>query len=230
MPAFRKLAAAYSVPDLVTIRPGDLVVDIGANIGEFSVYAANAGARVIAIDPDPFTFERLRANTAGREVTLINKGLWEKPCTLRFNISSHNADGSFVNPSDTYVEIEADTLDNVLVDHPGRIRFIKADVEGAEPELLRGGIETLKRTEFIAVDCGAERQGQFTDKQCEALLRDTGFEIVGRIPTKRMQCWHAMCGSSQLLLDPHELLVAGNLMTGIPGGLQSTTRGQSSLI
>jgi FkbM family methyltransferase len=174
----RRVAAAYGVPDLVSLRPGDLVVDIGANIGEFSLYATNAGASVIAIEPDPFTFQRLCANARERNMTLIQKGLWEKPCTLRFNIAPAGADGSFINPSDEGIDIDADTLDNVLADHPGRIRFIKADAEGAEPELLRGAARTLERTEYIGIDCTPERLGQYTDAECAAILRAAGFEII----------------------------------------------------
>ena len=108
----------------------------------------------------------------------VKRRLWEKPCVLRFYFASGDADGSFINPSEEGGDIAADTLDNAHATYPGRTRFIKADVEGAEPELLRGALKTLERTEYIGIDCGAERLGQFTDAECAAILRDAGFEVL----------------------------------------------------
>lgn len=175
----RRLAGQYGVPQKVSIRPGDVVVDAGANIGEFSLYAADAGAHVIAIEPDPFTLARLRANTAGRDIEIVPVGLWDTCTTLRFNIDPFDANGSFINASTTFSEIEAVTLDTVIAPRNiDRIRLIKADGEGAEPEILRGASETLKITEFVTLDCGKERNGQSTLDDCITLLTEAGFAIV----------------------------------------------------
>ncbi len=45
-------------------RDGDIVVDIGAGIGEFTLWCAEAGARVVAFEPDPLAFACLERNTA----------------------------------------------------------------------------------------------------------------------------------------------------------------------
>ena len=45
-------------------REGDIVIDVGAGIGEFTLWCADAGARVIAFEPDPLAFACLEKNTA----------------------------------------------------------------------------------------------------------------------------------------------------------------------
>jgi FkbM family methyltransferase len=52
------------LPDGMSIRPGDTVVDIGGNIGTFAVLAASMGARVISAEPDADNLRLLRANVA----------------------------------------------------------------------------------------------------------------------------------------------------------------------
>lgn len=156
-----RLARGYGVPEYVALRPGNFVIDVGANIGEFSLFASNAGANAIAIEPDPFTLDRLNSNTSGRNIEILAKCLWESCGLLRFNISPHDADGSLINPSDVWREIYVETLDHVLAGRDiKRIRLIKADVEGAEPEFLRGATKTLKVTEYVTMDCGSERRGE----------------------------------------------------------------------
>ena len=60
------------------------------------------------------------------------------------------------------------------------LAFLKCDAEGAEPEVLEGGRELLRRTVRIAIDTGPERRGERTSAACEALLRDAGFTVRTR--------------------------------------------------
>jgi hypothetical protein len=57
----------------------------------------------------------------------------------------------------------------------GEVAFVKADAEGAEPEVLTGATETLGRTRYIAIDCGPERKGERTFDACSAILAGLGF-------------------------------------------------------
>ena len=174
-----KVANAYGVAQHVTLRPDDLVLDIGANIGEFSLWAAERGANVIAFEPDPTTFACLRDNVAGKTVEIEPIGLWHETATLTFFVAPDEADGSFINESGQSITVDARPLDEImeLRGFPP-VRLIKMDAEGAEPEVLRGAAETLKRTEFVAVDAGKERNGSETLEACEKLLLDAGFAIV----------------------------------------------------
>jgi len=65
--------------------PGDLFVDIGANIGIYTIYAADIGASVIACEPDPRNYARLVENVEfnGYEVQTLNVAVADRPGTLR---------------------------------------------------------------------------------------------------------------------------------------------------
>ena len=90
--AARQLLAIFGgeyAPEGFVPRRGDVVVDIGANIGVYSLYAAHKGAQVVAYEPHPETFALLKANTTGRNVechqaAVVGKGtdpvaLWINP-------------------------------------------------------------------------------------------------------------------------------------------------------
>ena len=65
--------------------PGDLFVDIGANIGIYTMYAADIGASVIACEPDPRNYPRLVENVEfnGYEVQALNVAVADRPGTVR---------------------------------------------------------------------------------------------------------------------------------------------------
>jgi FkbM family methyltransferase len=137
------------------VRPGDTVVDCGANIGVFARHAFRARAKyVIAVEPAPAHAECLRRNlrteiSDGRLV-LVEKGLWDQPCVREFTVSRRTSlANSFVMPVDTQcptIELPLTTLDAIA--HEGsieRVDFIKMDIEGAEQRALQGGRQTMAR-------------------------------------------------------------------------------------
>src|SRR5207248_1330379 len=77
------------------VRPGDIVVDVGAHIGTFGDDALRRGAsRVIMVEPDPLNLECIRRNfrdeiAAGR-VVVIPEGAWSKTDSLNFEIGVAN--------------------------------------------------------------------------------------------------------------------------------------------
>lgn len=127
------------------VKPGDTVVDLGANIGYYTLLLAQLvgpTGRVVAIEPHPDHFAVLVKNmeTNGhRHVTCLQKAISEGPGRVRFNISSEHAAHNIRAASATGRSIEVDTvaLDDVL-GADARVDFIKMDVEGAEGLALRG--------------------------------------------------------------------------------------------
>ncbi len=135
-----------------SIRPGDTVVDAGANIGTFTVRASRIvgdTGMVIAIEPEMSNISLLEANLEAnglRNVIVVPKGLWSSPARMQLNISPWTVGHSLLQDNyygtkdaDATQGIDVDTLDNILgaleVD---RVDFIKMDVEGAEVEALKG--------------------------------------------------------------------------------------------
>jgi FkbM family methyltransferase len=154
----RREAAIYAAVRAL-LRPGDTVVDAGANIGAFSVLAARligADGRLIAIEMTPGTAARLRANlarndvaaevveaalaaTSGQTVTAAIDPTKGGQATLAL---AHTLD----RPQTFSVVTR--TLDELTADL-GRIDLLKLDIEGAELDALRGASQMLKRTRAI---------------------------------------------------------------------------------
>jgi FkbM family methyltransferase len=173
------LGEDYLLP-LVEFADGDVVIDCGANVGDFKLYFRQLGVDVeyVGIEPGPGEFEALRRNVAPSAVH--NVGLWNEDGELTFYISSKGADSSLIEPPsyDSVSKVPIRRLDT-LVDYP-RIKLLKIEAEGAEPEALEGAQGLLDRIEYITADLGAERgvaQESTLAPVTNFLLRN-GFELV----------------------------------------------------
>lgn len=138
-----------------SVRPGDIVLDCGANIGVYTREALLAGARlVVAIEPAPENLECLRRNfapeiAAGR-VLVYPKGVWDKEDFLTLHVDPVNsAANSFVIQREGSVGLQKmplTTIDRLVAELKlERVDFIKMDVEGAEPRAVAGARETIAR-------------------------------------------------------------------------------------
>ena len=112
--------------------------------------------------------------------------VWNAEEELTFSLAASKADSSIFG-ADTpefasgTIRRRATTLDRIAEDYGiDGLAFLKCDAEGAEPEVLEGGRELLRRTARIAIDTGPERRGGRTSAACEALLRDAGFTVRTR--------------------------------------------------
>lgn len=124
------------------LQPGDLFIDVGANVGVYSLWAAALGARVIAIEPDPIAAGRLRANLAlnpGIDVEVIEAAAsavdGTTSLTTGLDSKNHLGEGQ---------QVRALTLDQIARKSPS-IAGVKIDVEGAERLVLQGSVRLLQR-------------------------------------------------------------------------------------
>jgi FkbM family methyltransferase len=155
-------AMAFGLYELDTVRvlrrllrPGDTVIDGGANIGYFTLLAAKAagaGGRVHAFEPQPHNRGRLTEHVAdnGLEdvVTIHGVGLSDRTGRVQFHTSpaaNHGQSTMFAIPGreTRTVTIETVRLDDYLPDVAPRL--IKLDLEGAEPLAISGMTESLRR-------------------------------------------------------------------------------------
>jgi FkbM family methyltransferase len=138
------------------LRPDDLFIDIGANVGSYTILAAAvSGSSVVAFEPIPTTYVRLLENiqvNTGLRVIALNEGLGAESGHLLFSV---NLDAeNHVLPPDVIVEgesisVKVNTLDDAVRDlNP---IMIKIDVEGFETEVIRGGLETFISPSLLAV-------------------------------------------------------------------------------
>lgn len=143
------------------LRPGDLFIDVGANIGYYTLLAAKlvgAGGRVVAIEALPQTFARLEDNLARnavRNVRTVNAAAWDKPEKVKIFTRQEGLAGSttlMCEWADKWhlkrqLEIDAKPLSAILTDKEIRTaRLIKIDVEGAEWHVLSEMTSWLDRT------------------------------------------------------------------------------------
>ena len=137
------------------LNSGELFVDVGANIGSYSILAATKGARVIAIEPVPSTFKVLKQNILLNEldeqIEVMNIGLGSKEENLKFSIKQ-GATNHVLNKEEKTkqsVKVLVRSLDDVL---DGRIpKIIKIDVEGFETKVIEGARKTLANPNLLAV-------------------------------------------------------------------------------
>jgi len=172
----------------VEISPGDLIIDIGANIGEVSMALLNRGVkiRIIAVEADPLEFECLKLNL-GKNHTDINAFLFSGNISINISMPSiyENASGDTrLKPEFDEVPqvfVETHTLDSLTQDYKNeRVQLMKIEVEGSEPEVLRGARDTLMRTKYVAVDTSLERGAKqlSTFESVNRILTESGFTLI----------------------------------------------------
>ena len=142
------------------IRKGDVVLDLGANIGYYTlVFAKLVGedGKVFAFEPDPDNFAMLKKNVelnGYKNIFLIQKAVSNKNGKARLYLCEENkADHRICNLNDgrKSIEIESVRLDDFFKKYDGKIAFIKMDIQGAEGEALQGMQNLLKKNENVKI-------------------------------------------------------------------------------
>lgn len=174
-----RLAEEYGVGRHVSLGPQSIVLDIGANAGEFAHVCARYGARVYCFEPDPGVFACLRKNTASlANASAHDDVVWKESGEIEFALAPERADSSVFAPGPRIrkraVTVEAFAREHALA----RIDLIKCDAEGAEPEVLEGIGGAFPLVSALALDTGPERAGKRTNEACAEILRANGFRVI----------------------------------------------------
>lgn len=143
------------------LQPGDTFVDIGANIGYFSLLAAHlvgpSGA-VYSFEPNPDNCALLRQSLAENgfeQVTLYPYAVAETAVTLFFSDGGADSNGRLlqnheVRDPNNGRQVQCVRLDDALPPLP-QLKLIKMDIEGAEPRAWQGMQQTLKQHRPILI-------------------------------------------------------------------------------
>jgi FkbM family methyltransferase len=189
-----------------SLRPGNFVVDVGANIGVFTVLLAKLvgpGGIVVAVEPDLYNLTVLRNNLRLNNLTnvrVIDRPLWHSEEEVTFYPCCDSTGSGAVwdvtmwpgNKKTRFEKLEpvkfmSSTLDKEIRRVGRKCRFIKVDTEGADESILHG-LGTW-RPDFIVAELNPFGQKQFghDDFTFRAFMRDLGYECFlifddGRLP------------------------------------------------
>lgn len=167
------------VPGLLEDVDEPVVVDVGANVGQFAsaIKTFVPRARIISVEPDPDTHAKLVHNLAGmsrarshqvavgehREVLALHRHHVSLMTTLRpGEVEEYDPE--------LMVDVDVVPLDELTQDLP-RIDLLKIDVEGFEVEALRGAPQTLSRTRYLLIEIGLGREATGANMEALTLIR-----------------------------------------------------------
>lgn len=187
-----QLEREYGIGRHIELNADSIVLDIGANAGEFAHVCARYDTQIHCIEPDPKVFACLKHNINDLNNASCHETLfWKENAKLDFYSVPERADSSVFaegeGPKTVKQAITADafTQENNLT----RVDVIKCDAEGAEPEVLEGAKDILRTVRLVAVDTGAERQGKRTNLECAEILSAAGLRVIEEKIGKRQMTY-----------------------------------------
>ncbi|MFA5743031.1 MAG: FkbM family methyltransferase [Candidatus Paceibacterota bacterium] len=167
------------------------VIDIGANIGAFSLFAANSAdnVKVYSYEPAPETFskliENIKANNLEKEIKAFQLGIASKKEKRKIYLDPESSMANSLSlESNHQKNIEIDTIslrDIFLENNIGECDFLKVDAEGSEQEIFFStSSEYLHKIKNIAIEYDGEYE------KLEKYLKENGFTTKIMPKTKSM--------------------------------------------
>lgn len=166
------------------LRPDDDVIDVGANIGFFTlIFSTLVGkfGKVYAFEPHPRIYKYLQGNLVLNKVDNVyafNLALGNKSGTVKFS-DQKDDDSNLVVSDDSGITVPAERLDAVGIDSVS-VSLLKIDVEGYEKFVLEGAEHTLQKVQCIYFESIERHFLKFGYKLCDLLniLINQGFRIL----------------------------------------------------
>jgi FkbM family methyltransferase len=175
------------------LRPSDLFIDAGANVGVYTILASGAvGGHTISIEPIPCTYARLaaniRINDIASRVMSYNIGLGRANGTLRFttDLDTCNHVVTDSNQGGHTIEVPVRPLDEILGGKTPTL--IKIDVEGWESEVLTGAQATLQQRSLLGLIIEMNSKGKElnpNEQSVKDCLTHHGFHPYAYAPFTR---------------------------------------------
>jgi len=175
------------------LRRDDVFVDVGANVGAYTVLASSVEAKSISIEPIKDAFDQLMLNVHLNDICdLVDArriGVGSKKGTLKFtnalDTTNHVVDGA--EATETPVcEVDVETLDSIV--EAVEPVLVKIDVEGFETEVIAGADEVLSKKSLLAVIMelnGSGRRYGYDEGNALRSMTDYGFAPYAYDPYQR---------------------------------------------
>lgn len=158
----------------LVIKGGNTFIDIGANVGFFSLLASQHFGQVLSFEPTPTTIQSFKRNIASNNidnVDLVECGLSDKEGIMTFNENPLNAGGNSLEELNEDMvdhsqrtdwasyEIEVSTFDKIISNRSIKsIDLVKIDVEGHEPNVIKGSLLALNKFQpLVFIEIGRQK-------------------------------------------------------------------------
>lgn len=196
------------------VSPGDVVVDVGANVGFYTaLFARWAGdrGRVVAYEPDPANLRLLRRNASATTIVrscAVADAPGEETFTLdrSTGYTGHLGEGQSYADHQVRVAARAIRVQTVKLDDDLPVLgaapdVIKIDIEGGEAAALRGALSTLRGARPLVVTELSEWGAAGAAARSLALLRDAGYAVFdldrGEILREGQGAWMALAAPEE---------------------------------
>lgn len=194
-PKFSK-TSYFVVSELIRqgVSPGT-VIDVGAHVGQFAVASAKLfpNVQVHSFEPVPDLTERLRRNVSGLgNVVVYPLALGEEEGVLSFHVNTYSQLSSALPLTQAYreafptameersIKVKATTLDRIVSNIELRKPvLLKLDVQGSEAATLRGGMESLKRVDYVVLETSFKPlyEGELLFMEIARMMEEQGFHF-----------------------------------------------------
>ena len=162
--------------DFLKPGKGDVVIDAGANIGDFTYKVARKSKIVLAIEPEENNIHYLKMNMGGtRNVIIVSKGISNETKITSFKGSG--VSGKVREYGEKTITV--DTLDNICEEYNLEPTILKMDIEGFESRALEGMAHSLTTIRRVVI----EVHDKINEIKCENILKENSFNV--RYQTKR---------------------------------------------
>lgn len=165
------------------IRAGDIVLDIGANIGSHTVFFAKHGCTVLAFEPQRIVFQTLCANIANNSIAhayCYNVGLGDEHGHIDVPeldpYKPNNFGGLSIEGHDGGDIVPIQTIDGIGLP---RCEFMKIDVEGMEEKVLRGAVKTIEAFHPVLY---VENDRQEKSESLMLFIKNLGYKMAWHKP------------------------------------------------
>ena len=180
--------------DGISLREGDLVIDIGANFGSFTALASRkvgTSGKVVAIEPNPDVFARLQRNVTINRLTNVetrNEAVSGRDGASDLHMHRRNAFTTLVasvdrrdNTDTRSVRVKTSSLPSIVASLGGEVALLKIDCEGAEYEIL----DSLDEATASCIRQITMEAHHIPDRRMSDIpprLRELGFQVNENFP------------------------------------------------
>jgi FkbM family methyltransferase len=185
------------------LKPGDCVVDVGANIGALTLPLARLvgqTGKVFAFEPQPENFELLKRNVeqlpqVEARPCALGASAGERGIAQLTDLGHHNY-GNVALSNDATLQVRVETLDSIVGD--AAVALIKVDVQGAEADVLEGARETIGRCRPLLY---VENDQPQKSEALLRLIRSFGYRCFHHTPAIAPATCHAQDDKGRFLRD-----------------------------